>query len=197
MSNEFESFSRLPTELQKEAIREGELRLQAQLQVATAADQRALTWGGLLVAAVTGALGGGLALVAKEQPDYVLGALAIGFALSMLKAAWKALDTVRPGLFCMPGNKPGNWLPENWACTGSTDRKCALARIDQAEQMTRHIGENAKTAGTKAAAMSASFRHAKRTITWAVEAIAVVLLIRLTQPYLTDALAWGASHLAT
>lgn len=102
MINNFKSFSTLPEQLQVEALREGEARMQAQLAVATAADQRALTWGGLLVAAATGAIGGGLALIGKSTPDYVLGLLAVGFSFAMMIAAWHSLQTVQPGQFCLP-----------------------------------------------------------------------------------------------
>lgn len=181
MSNPFESFALLPDELQKEALREGELRLGAQLQVATAADQRALTWGGLLVAAATGALGGGLALIGKSDPDYLLGSIAILFAACMMAAAWKALVTVQPGQFCLPGNRPVNWLPAEWDCTGSDRRKTHNARMDQAEQLSRHIAENAENARRRAAFMSTSFKMALRTMQAGGIALAAVLVFRVVQ----------------
>ena len=63
MGNTFETFSDLPDELQLEALREGEMLLQAQLTVATAADQRALTWGGLLLTGASATLGGAFAML--------------------------------------------------------------------------------------------------------------------------------------
>ncbi|MGB3317834.1 MAG: hypothetical protein WA978_04085 [Sphingopyxis granuli] len=161
MSNNYEAFSELPEELQREALREGELRLHAQLAIATAADQRALTWGGLLVAAATGALGGGLALVSKERPDYILGLLAVFFAVAMMVAAWSALATVQPAKFCLPGNRPANWLPSDWDCAGSEKRKIQRARIDQAKQMSDHIAENAEAARIRAKDMARSFLWAR------------------------------------
>jgi hypothetical protein len=164
MSNDFDSFTRLPEELQVVALREGEARLQAQLQVATAADQRALSWGGLLIAAATGALGGGLALVSKSEPDYVLGLLAIVFSGAMMAAAWKALLTVHPNQFFLPGNKPANWLPEKWDCVGTNRLKIEQARREQAEQISDQIHQNATDARQRATRMAASFRLAKWTI---------------------------------
>lgn len=164
MSNDFESFSALPEELQREAIREGEVRLQAQLSIATAADQRALTWGGILVAAATGALGGGLALISKDRPDYALGLFALFFAAAMTMSAWAALSTVQPTKFCLPGNLPINWLPAEWGCVGTDGNKMRQARIEQAEQMSRHIKENAENARSRAMKMAKSFTLARRAI---------------------------------
>jgi hypothetical protein len=183
MSNIFEPFALLPDELQKEALREGEIRLQAQLQIAAAADQRALTWGGLLVAAATGALGGGLALVSNRTPDYILGVIAIAFSASIMSAAWKALSTVQPGQFCLPGNKPGSWLPSEWNCIGSISRKIAEARIEQAEHLTNQITENAESARDRATSMATSFRGAYRTIRVSGAILVVVLIFRCLKQY--------------
>lgn len=164
MSNDFESFSALPEELQREALREGELRLQAQLAIATAADQRAMSWGSLLVAAATGALGGGLALISKEQPDYSLGLLAALFASTMMISAWFALSTVLPAQFCVPGNNPAGWLPREWDCVGTKSNKLKQARRDQAKHLSKQITENADGAKVKAVSMAKSFRWSKLSI---------------------------------
>lgn len=179
MSNNYEAFSELPEELQREALREGELRLHAQLGVATAADQRALTWGGLLVAAATGALGGGLALVSKERPDYILGLLAVFFAVAMMVAAWSALATVQPAKFCLPGNRPVNWLPSDWDCVGSDKRKIQRARIDQAKQMSEHIAENAETARIRAKEMARSFLWARRALWVSGTVLLGIIVLRI------------------
>lgn len=138
--------------------------MQAQLAIATAADQRALTWGGLLVAAATGAIGGGLALIGKSSPDYVLGLLAVGFSFAMMIAAWHSLQTVQPGQFCLPGNRPANWLPENWECIGTEGRMLQQARREQAEHLSNQIAENAENARKRALKMASSFKLAKITL---------------------------------
>lgn len=180
MSNDFETFLELPEELQREALREGEARLQAQLNIATAADQRALTWGALLVAAATGALGGGLALVSKEKPDYILGLLAVFFAAAMMVAAWSALSTVQPAKFCLPGNRPVNWLPAEWDCVGSERKKIARARVDQAVQMSKHIKENAENARIRADRMALSFRLAKVALWLSGLLLLAIIVVRFT-----------------
>lgn len=162
--SEFERFSDLPIPLQKEAIREGEARLAAQLQVASAADSRALTWGGLLTAATTASLGAGLALVTKETPDYPLAILALFVSASLLVASERALSTVRPTEFCMPGNTPSHWLPSAWPCVGSDSNKEAVARREQAEALANDIARNSRAAASRAAKMRDSFSLAYHSI---------------------------------
>lgn len=164
VSKPFDEFGKLPAELQLEAIREGEERLRAQLAVASAADSRALTWGGLLVAATTGSLAGGIALIGKSDPDYLLAALALGFSSAILTACWKALTTVQPKKFCLPGNRPDHWLPANWECVGSARRKLAQARREQAEALASHIEANAAMAKSRAKEMRSSFQIVRWTI---------------------------------
>lgn len=164
MSNSFETFKDLPDELQREAIREGEKRLEAQLSVATAADSRALTWSGFLLTAATAALGGGIALINKEKPDLWLAVLAILFAGALLRAAWFSLGTTKPKLFCLPGNRPGLWLPAEWNCSGTDKRKIQNARAEQAEYLDKHIRENAEEAKERAGAIISSFKWARLTV---------------------------------
>lgn len=128
MGNNFDSFSDLPEKLQAEALREGEMLLQAQLSVASAADQRALTWSGLLLTGATAALGGAFALLFNDPPDPALPYLALLFAGALFIAAWLSISTVAPRLFCMPGNRPGLWLPESWDCVGDDGTKLTQAR---------------------------------------------------------------------
>ncbi len=179
MSNSFDDFSTLPTELQLEAIREGERRLDAQLQVASAADARALAWGGLLVAAITASLGTSVALMSKQNPDYVLAALALSFSGSLLMACFRALKTVEPNLFCLPGNDPYHWRPSEWNCVGTSQRKIAVARSEQAEALSGDIRRNAGQARQKAEHMKASFRIARRTIGGIGAMLTFVLSVRM------------------
>lgn len=157
VGNTFDSFSDLPEKLQLEALREGEVQLQAQLSVATAADQRALTWGGLLLTGASASLGGAFAMLFKNAPDMGLIQLALLFAAALFVAAWLAISTVAPKLFCMPGNNPGSWLPENWDCTGDAKSKIRQARRDQAAQLDKFIRENADSAKARAKRMHWSF----------------------------------------
>ncbi len=131
------------------------------------------------MAAVTGSLAGGVALIAKAQPDYWLGGIAFGFAALMLGSAWHALSTVEPGEFCLPGNEPRSWLPGQWNCVGSDRLKLAQARKDQAEHLSKHIVENRASAKAKAQVMKRSFRIARWSIATAAAVLAGELAFRL------------------
>lgn len=164
--------------MQREAIREGELRLEAQLQIATAADQRALTWGGLLVAATTAALGGGIALATKDAPDYPLAFLAIFFAGSLTWASWGALSTTRPAKFHVPGNLPANWLPDDHQPRAREEVRLKWSRKEQAECLQDAIAANALAAEDRARLMLRSFGIAKWTIAAGGCLLLMILAIR-------------------
>lgn len=178
MSNSFDTFKDLPESLQKEAIREGEKLLDTQFLAATAADQRALTWGGFLIAAATGALGGGLVLLNKSQPDLLVGYAAMVFATAILRAAWLAIATVEPSLFGFPGNSPVNWLPSSWGCTGSENNKIEVARTEQATHLDTLIRENREQAASNAKGMKRSFKWAVRSLIFAGAVLFAVVTYR-------------------
>ena len=181
MSKSFETFANLPVSLQCEAIREGERLLDAQFAAATAADQRALTWAGFLIAAATAALGGGVALFNNSQSDLILGYASILFGCSVLRGAWVAIKTVRPGKFAFPGNHPANWLPCEWNCVGSDENKQMIARTDQAKSLENCICENRDLAAAKARSMNASFGWTL----WSVVAAGLLLIMVETTRSLT------------
>lgn len=157
---DFAEFSKLTISLQREAIREGEARLQAQLAVATAADARALAWGGMLATVITASLGTGLALMSKDEPDYLLATLALIFAAVMIASVAKAFATATPGDFHLPGNIPTYWLPPNWECPVSATAQEVRARRDQAEALAKATTENRLKAALKASKMRSSFEIA-------------------------------------
>jgi hypothetical protein len=138
----FEPLTTLHPDVLQEVVREGEIRLQSQLQIATAADQRALTIAGFQIASATAALAGGVALAVKQGPDLLLAALALGFAGALLGAAWIAVRTVRPSKFSIPGNRPSGWLPERWLSASAKDFSLKKARIEQAACLDEAIEEN-------------------------------------------------------
>jgi hypothetical protein len=176
MRKNFDTFADLPISLQKEAIREGEKLLDTQFTAATAADQRALTWAGFLIAAATAALGGGVALFNNHPPDLVLGYGSILFGIAMLKPAWTAIETVRPAKFGFPGNRPGHWLPDEWDCKGTAKEKEQQARTDQATHLDACICDNRDAAEERSRAMHSSFAWAL----WSVVVAGFVLLMIVT-----------------
>ena len=181
MSNNFDNFGDLPEELQREAIREGEERLQAQLQIAGSADQRALTWGGLLIAAVTAALGGGIALSTKAQPDYPLAFLALAFAAFMTWGAWSALSTTLPEKFHVPGNLPSNWLPDPARRVVRKEVQLQRSRREQAKCIDDAVRANARRAERRALQLQQTFRIAKWTAAGAGVALLLILTVRAAE----------------
>jgi hypothetical protein len=140
--NTFEPLLSLADDVLGEVVREGERRLDAQLQIATAADQRALTVAGFQIASATAAMGGGVALISKVKPDYPVALLALAFATALLLAAALAVHTVRPRRFNIPGNSPKGWLPENWIGAGKGDFSLRQARMEQAACLADAIADN-------------------------------------------------------
>lgn len=181
MRKKFDSFAGLPLSLQKEAIREGEKLLDAQFMAASGADQRALTWAGFLISPATGALGGGIALFNKTPADVVLGYISIGFGIALLASAWIAIETVRPGRYDFPGNRPAHWLPEEWASSGTNQHREQTARTDQAQHLDACICKNRDRAAEKARAMGSSFHLAL----WSAVLAGVALVIIVTARHFT------------
>jgi hypothetical protein len=160
----FDVLRRFEADVLSEIVKEGEARLQAQLQIATAADQRALTFAGFQIASATGALAGGVALVSKDGPEFLLAALALGFAAFMLYCAYLALRTVRPAMFSIPGNRPNGWLPENWLASAGGDFSIKIARIEQAACIDEAIIDNDKIISRSAKTMHRSMDLTLRTV---------------------------------
>lgn len=178
LCEDFDEFSKLPVSLQEEAIREGEARLEAQLAVASAADARGIAWGGLLTAAVTASLGGGIALMSATPPDYPLAALAIVLAAALLLASGLAISTVAPEEFDLPGNTPTHWLPPNWDSKGSQGYMEARARRDQAQCLANSVKANSARASVKAKKMKRSFAIAFRSIALGSFGLFAILIFR-------------------
>lgn len=102
------SFDSAPPELVDEIIRQAELRLDAQLSAALAADQRAMTFAGLLFAGVAVLLGGGLGISPGSPQTTPIFAMAIGFTLAAACACWSA----RPSPWHFAGNFPASWTDD-------------------------------------------------------------------------------------
>lgn len=156
-SPDFERFSELPLTLQLEAIREGEERLRAQLEVATAADARALNLTAMLIAAATASLGVGVAFLTGNSPDYGIALVALGFTALTLRSARTASSAIVPTVFCLPGNSPAHWLPHNWDCSGNERRVVERGRKEQAEALADAIGRNAAQADERAGLVKEAF----------------------------------------
>lgn len=161
-----------------EIVREGEARIAAQFAAATAADQRALTWSGFVITIATAAGGGAmtLALSGKFIPLAVIGVL---FSALLSISAALAIQTVRPSHFCLPGNLPESWLPQEWEPNQARD--IIQARVEQARCLNNQIDDNAKWAANNAKRLSESITlAAAATILASLYSAAFVFLILVT-----------------
>lgn len=175
--NPYDALRSLDDEVLQEAIREGEARLEAQLLIATAADQRALTLAGFQISAGTAALAGGIALMTTGNSNPVLAFIALTFALGVLAASGIALWTVVPRRFKTPGNQPLNWRKEMWRWQ---DKGFGIksARVEQAACLEEHIEANHRNFGQIATLMHLSFYITVGTAISAAIALLIVLCVR-------------------
>lgn len=182
LSNTFDDFALLPPQVQAEALREGEVLLNAQLTAATAADQRALTWAGFLIASATAALGGGIALLTKAPPDALLAVIALFFAGMSIAAAGVAIRTVTPKEFAFPGARPGLWLPDQQGLTGTAEERAQRDRVDRARQIDTFVRENMESAERSGMAMRWSFKMTFIAIVISAVALGATLTLRYFAP---------------
>lgn len=152
-----------------EVLREAEDRLRAQLQAATAADQRALTIAGFQITSAIASLGGGVALARANPPDLWLSFLAIVFAAVMAISAREAVVSAQPQDFDFPGNRPEAWLPENWH-SAEHGHTLAQANIEQAACLDESIEDNAES-------MREAGGRVRRSLKWSIGAVALSALL--------------------
>ena len=90
-------------------LRQGELRLQAQLQVALAADQRAVLLTTIFAGASTAVLGFAAAWFGSTPVMMELGFGALITGLAFFGAAWICGHAARPQPFGLVGAQPDKW----------------------------------------------------------------------------------------
>jgi len=93
-----------------EILREAESRLEAQLTAAIAADQRAMTFLGFLLALVTFLVGAAIAAATASTPSPFVAYLSTAGAVGLMVAAFFAFVATRPIDFEFVGNDPESWL---------------------------------------------------------------------------------------
>ena len=140
--DEYAALGKLDQDILYEVVREAEERLKAQLQISTAADQRALSIAALQVTTGSGTLAGGVALLSTNKPDLALAGLAIAFAVGMGVVAHRALSSVGPDGFNIPGHRPLHWHPDRWLDKRTEGNALKLARIEQAAGLEDEISAN-------------------------------------------------------
>ncbi|WP_201829558.1 hypothetical protein [Microvirga zambiensis] len=106
-----ESLSKADKDTLKEICRNAESYLSAQLTSALAANQRAMTFTGLLAAA-TVVLGGAGGTLVLNHKDWLLGSVCFGIAAAFLLAMAIAMHVAKPIGFEFVGNSPAQWVAD-------------------------------------------------------------------------------------
>lgn len=140
--NRVSELSTLKIEVLQEVVREGELMLAAQLAVASAADQRAMTLAGLLIAGATASAGGVVAMLLGDSPNWNIALVGSAYAAAAITIAGFALWSARPGRFSFPGNEPASWHPEQWQIGALGPHTIHQARVEQAVNLQSQIKKN-------------------------------------------------------
>jgi hypothetical protein len=98
----------IPSDIAREIARHGELRVNALMTVAIAADQRAMTFASSMAAAATATLAAGIASVAASTLPSNLFLPCMMATLCFWIACVLSAMQARPNLFFPPGNHPKN-----------------------------------------------------------------------------------------
>jgi hypothetical protein len=85
--SDFEQLLKFDQDVLREIIRDGERRLDVQLATANAADQRALSFLGFVIAGITAAVSAAVAMATSDSPQPSLVALAFLFSISLSRPA--------------------------------------------------------------------------------------------------------------
>jgi hypothetical protein len=137
----------LGLQLAEVVLRQGELRLGAQLEVALASDQRAILAATILAGIATAVIGFGIAWLASFH--YPLGWGAIVCGLSFLVSAGLCSYAARPIGFALVGN-----LPENWWRNAVTQRPLAACLKKESGNYQKMIKYNKGVLATNAKHLS-------------------------------------------
>ncbi|WP_293967752.1 hypothetical protein [Sphingomonas sp.] len=132
-------------EVLEQVVREAETLIAAQLVVAGAADQRAMTFAGFLIAAATAAIGGVVALILSDKPDWSVVTIGTSYSLLMVVASGCAIWSAKPGPFSFPGNEPSCWHPDQWHAGASGPHDLHQARVEQAVTLQSQLGKNKRS----------------------------------------------------
>ena len=124
-------------QLARTVLQQGEVKLQAQLQAALAADQRAMVLAGMFATAAVAAFGLAILAVDREAAMWNLfsGGLAAGACLMV--GAYQCLQAAWPQEFRFPGNQPDNWWSD-----GVEKRPLADSLKNQSKHYQKAIIEN-------------------------------------------------------
>lgn len=176
--NPLDTLEALSEDVLCEVVREGELQLQAQLQVSLAADSRGLTIAGFSLTASTALLGAAAVLARDARPDLPVILVAAALGVAMLTAGALAVISARPVRFYLPGNQPINWIPADWDLPPGARRTLKRARVEQAKVLQSMLRKNHGTAHRNAKFVHAALLVIFGAAVLAAVALALILLIR-------------------
>lgn len=118
-------------------LRQGEINLEAQLQIALAADQRASTLAGIYTAISVAAFGVSAAMFKADSGAIGLTSAGLTVAAISLVAALLCLGVARPARFHIAGNRPDNWWND-----GVRDRTLAECLERESHNYDQYIQHN-------------------------------------------------------
>lgn len=148
--NEGVDWSDVPEEMARQIMTQGETYMQAQLQVALASDQRAITMASIFAAigtaVIAAAVGSWESL--HSLPLLVSGLLGGAFTLAGTAACLWAARNVS---FFFPGNHPEQWYD-------GRDERLAIMLGGEAENYQHRIDENQARLAANARALETGFR---------------------------------------
>lgn len=124
--------------LLREIVGSAETRLQAQLTVALAADQRALVLGSFLSAAIVALVSGSVALWISEERQTFLSLIALFCAVGFLIALFLTTYVARPVEWNYPGTRPESWMNDI-----AESKSEALRLSELCADLQRKTAENA------------------------------------------------------
>jgi hypothetical protein len=122
-------------ELIREARRNGETYLSTQIELALAADQRAMTLGGILAATSSIVLGFALSGLSSSSATFFALVLSLALAISCALAFYSA----RPAAISPPGNLPSGWYEDI-----SQNTPLAAALLEDLAVIQRSIEKNSR-----------------------------------------------------
>jgi hypothetical protein len=123
----------------QQMLAQAETYLNAQLQIGTAADQRALVFAGF-IAAIVVAAGGGASALLLAGDSLFLGYLGFATVAGLLVSLACAVHAARPVSFEYPGNSPAEWAQDI-----STGKSLLDSMREQAAHYATMIETNNRT----------------------------------------------------
>ena len=127
----------LTRELAERVLKQGELRLSAQLQLALAADQRAVTSAAILVAVASAAMGFAGEQASDTNTDVPFAVALLIAGVSLLVSAGFCVRVAWPVKFALAGA-----VPENWWTDGVAAKPLEVCLLKESNNYSGRINDN-------------------------------------------------------